>query len=30
LEPDEFIASMRCMRRSSTHGPFLEERDISG
>src|SRR4051794_41934792 len=26
----EFMDSMRSIRRSSTHGPFLEERDISG
>jgi hypothetical protein len=26
--PDSFIASMRRSRRSSTNGPFLDERDI--
>src|SRR5688500_18235991 len=25
LLPEEFIASMRSIRRSSTHGPFLED-----
>src|SRR5437763_10966927 len=25
LLPEEFIASMRCIRRSSTHGPFFED-----
>jgi hypothetical protein len=28
LLPDPFIASMRAIRRSSTHGPFLLERLI--
>jgi hypothetical protein len=28
--PDEFIASIRPIKRSSTHGPFLEDLDISG
>ena len=29
LEPEEFIASTRDIRRSSTHGPFLDERDTT-
>src|SRR5919206_1774797 len=29
LSPEEFIASMRASRRSSTHGPFLEDLDIA-
>ena len=28
LDPEAFICSMRSMSRSSTHGPFFEERDI--
>jgi hypothetical protein len=28
FEPEAFMASTRCMRRSSTHGPFLLERLI--
>src|SRR2546425_2276829 len=28
LSPEVFIASMRRSRRSSAHGPFLDERDI--
>ena len=28
LLPDSFICSIRVMRRSWTHGPFLDERDI--
>jgi hypothetical protein len=28
LSPLEFMASMRWIKRSSTHGPFLEERDM--
>ena len=27
LLPDSFICSIRVMRRSSTNGPFLDERD---
>ena len=29
LSPDSFMASMRPIRRSSTHGPFLDERLIA-
>src|SRR4051794_4440892 len=29
LEPEEFIASTRDISRSSTHGPFLDERDTT-
>src|SRR3954467_15856166 len=29
LDPAEFIDSMRAIRRSSTHGPFLDERDTT-
>jgi hypothetical protein len=28
LVPDSFMASMRLISRSSTHGPFFDERDI--
>jgi hypothetical protein len=28
LLPESFMASIRLIRRSSTHGPFLDERDI--
>ena len=28
--PDSFIASIRSISRSSTHGPFFVERPISG
>jgi hypothetical protein len=28
LELEAFMDSMRSIRRSSTHGPFLDERDI--
>src|SRR6185369_8439458 len=30
LELEAFMDSMRSIRRSSTHGPFFDERDISG